>query len=195
MGAAGPLIMLSFVTPFALAYVATTLLAGAVGHAARLGSFHDLIREHAIIPPRGAPLAALLTLLAEPVGGTAAIVLLLRQSDAAATLLLFAATGGLGVGFHLYIRRLLGQPHTTSGCGCTPLSSPLTPASLLPSAALVMVSAAGLATALVSDWTPVAAPGSGGSLSLLAPLWGMTVAVLVMLAPASMPSAPIDSGR
>jgi hypothetical protein len=193
--AQGPLIMISFWPAFGLAYLATTLLASAVSHAVRFGSFRDLIRDHAILPSRGESPAALLTLLAEAAAGAAAIVLLLRQPDAAATLLLFAATGALGVGFLIYIRRLLRQPHSTSGCGCTPLSSPLTQASQLPSAALVVVSAAGLAAALLSAWKPLAVVEGGGSLSALPPLWGVTVAVLVMLAPASMPSATIDSRR
>jgi hypothetical protein len=195
VGSPRPLIMISFWPAFGFAYVATTLLVSAVSHAVRFGSFRDLIRDHAIIPSRGAPLAACLTLLAEATVGAAALVLLLRQSATAAALLLFAAVGALGIGFLLYIRRLLRRPHTGSGCGCTPLSSPLTPASQLPSAALAVVSATALAAVALLDTRQAAGFDSGGSLSALAPLWGVSLSFLVMLVPASMPSVAADSRR
>lgn len=194
MGAAPPLIMISFWPAFGLAYVATTLLASAVSHAVQFGSFRELVRDHAIVASRRAPLTAALTMIGEATAGAAALVLLLRQPAAAATLLLFTATGAMGVGFLFYIRRLLRRRHSGLGCGCTPLSSPLTPVSQLPSAALAVVSCTGLAGLLVAGGMG-ATLASGGSLAVLAPLWGVTLAVLVMLAPASVPSTAPDRRR
>jgi hypothetical protein len=187
--------MISFWPVFGLAYIATTLLASAVSHAVRFRTFRELVRGHAIIPSRGAPLVASLTLSAEVTAGTAALMLLLRQPVTVAMLLLFAATGSLGVGFLLYVRRLLRQRRGAPGCGCTPLSSPLTQASQLPSAALAAVSVAALLAVLLLHWQDGSGLNGGGSLSLLAPLWGVTLATLIMLVPASMPSETVDGRR
>jgi hypothetical protein len=187
------LIVVSFWTQLGLAYAATTLLASGVSHGIGFGSFRNLIRDHAIIPSRAAPLVAAATLLAELAAGTMALVLLLRRSATVPTLLFFAAIGALGVAFVFYIRRLLRRPHTTSGCGCTPLSSPLTPASQLPGAALAAVSVTALAATFLQNW--YAGPGGFGALTVLPTLWGVTLAFLVMLVPASTPSPTVDSGR
>lgn len=194
MGAARrQLIMISFWSSFGLAFIATTLLASGATHAIGFSSFRNLIRDHAIIPSRGAPIVALLTVLAELTAGAAALVFLLSQSTAGPTVVLFAVTGALGVAFVLYLRRLLRQPHRASGCGCTPLSSPLTPASQLPGAALAAVSATALVAAFLQiRYGGAADPDSVGPLAVMAPLWGLTLAVLVMLVPASVPSLTVD---
>jgi hypothetical protein len=187
------LIVIAFWSSFGLTYVATALLASGASHLLGFSSFRDVVDDHAIVPARFALIVVLLTLIAELVTGTAALVLLIAQSSAVPALLLFAFAGALGVGFVAYVRRLLRQPDRASSCGCSPLASPLTSASQLPGVALSTVSAVALAATFLLDRNMAAAHGdSFGSLGLLPPLWGVTLAVLVMLVPASVPSLAVD---
>lgn len=187
--------MTSFWPAFGLAYVAASLLVSAASHIGRPGAFRDVIRQHAIIPARTVPVAAALTISAETTAGVVALVLLLRRPASPSAQLLFAATTAMGVGFLIYIRRLIRRRHTGSGCGCTPWASPVTAASQLPSAALVGFSAAGLVSIWLQSWLHDGESSASGELSVMAPLWGLTLAGMILLVPASMPPLTADGGR
>lgn len=186
--------MITFWWPFGCAYLAATLLPSGVSHLFGFGSFRDLLRTHAIIPQRLATPVALTTLLAELVAGSAALILL-PLHRAAAAMLLFGGTAVVGLGFLLYVRRLLGRPGRAVSCGCSPLAAPLTSASVLPGAMLAVVSVTALAVTVIGDRLPGVPTGEFvGALSWFPPLSGVTLAAVVMLVPASAPS-PATEGR
>jgi len=171
-----------FVTALALGYLAAALLPSGVAHLARFGAFRGVVRAHRVVPDRAAAPVALLVAVAEIGLGAAAAAAAMRGN---ALPVLFAAAAVLGVGFILYLRALLRHPDTGVGCGCTPLSAPLTPASLLPGGMLTVVAILALAA------TAAGPSGPGTALPLL---WGATLALLVVLVPASAPQPAVEGG-
>jgi hypothetical protein len=183
--------MLTFVVVFALAQIAATVLASGVGHLVRLGSFRALVREHGLVSRGWAAPVALGVLALELLAGGAALTALLAGASPGEQALLFAACAGLGGAFTVYVRALLRRPVRAGSCGCSPVASPLTPASLVPSVALLAVSLAGAGATLLG---PDAAPPAGASSTeplapFLASLWGLTLAGLQFLYPAAIPAA------
>lgn len=181
--------LISFLYSFGLAYLAAALLASAAGHVLRFPAFHDLVRVHAIVPQRLSGPAALCVLSFELAAATTALLLAWRDRvDLALAVLLCGTTLIAGLGFLSYVRRLLrsGSP---ASCGCSPLAGPTTAASAVPAAALVVISAVTLAAAVVLAAAPSAAVAVDGVVGALPQLWGVTVAVGVMLVPASAPAA------
>ncbi len=173
--------MLTFVHHCTLAFVAAVLLATGGAHLAGLGGFKRLLRQHGLLPGGlAAPLAVLVT-GAELTVGLAALVALVGGESGLGRAA-FAAALGVGGAFVVYLRRLLRAGHTGS-CGCSPLASPLTPASFVPAASLVATGAFGL----LARWTATAAPLPSRGWSGLAIAWGLTLAALVLLLPASAP--------
>lgn len=184
--------MISFLWSFAFAYLAAALLASAAAHLVGFAGFHDLIRTHAIIPQRVSTAVALGVLSLELVAGAAALLLASRRGiDVAPPVLLCATTAIAGVGFVFYVGRLL-RMSTSASCGCSPLAGPTTSASLLPGAALALISMVGLAVALAPAQS--SATEVDGLVAALPQLWGATLAVIVMLVPASMPAPAAPEG-
>jgi hypothetical protein len=176
--------LLVFCLYFGLSYVGSTLLAGGLGHVVGFPAFRALVRGHGIVPPGWAlPAAAAVTVFELAAGGSAAGLLLVGPPTAFAAPV-FASCAVASVAFWLYVRRLLGQPVRAASCGCSPASGPLTPASLTPSAALALVSLAGLAAAVLGPATlaPLVP-------ALLSALWGVTLAGLLVVFPAAVPAA------
>lgn len=185
--------MTGFWPVFGLTYVAATLLISGGWHLLRFRSFRHLVRSHEIVPSPLVTATAALTPIAELSAGTAALLLAVAPTALAPARVLLTTTGVLGVVFVLYVRRLLRQPVRSVACGCSPLSSPVTPASLIPGGALAAVSVTALAATFVPSGPADAAARGPGLLAVLPPLWGVALAALVMLVPASMPPSVVDS--
>jgi hypothetical protein len=176
--------LLGFFRDFSSAFVAATLLASGLGHAIRLPAFRALVREHGIVPPRWALAVAAGVAAYELAGGGLAAGLLVCRHPAALAASVFGSCALAGCAFWLYVRRLLDRPVRVAWCGCSPISSPLTPASLTPSSSLVVVSLGGLAAAVLGPADPAALGAA-----LLPALWGVTVAGLLVLFPAVVPAS------
>lgn len=173
--------MLRFAHLCGLCFVAATLLATGASHLAGLRGFTGLLRQHGLLPGGlAAPLAVLVT-GAELTVGVAAVAALGGASPLLSTAS-FAAAFGLGGAFVVYLRRLLAAGHNGS-CGCSPLASPLTAASVVPAGSLIAVGAGGL-LARLSDAAEVLPPQPWSSLAVG---WGLTLAILVLLLPATSP--------
>lgn len=179
--------MLSFVHLGGLAFVAASLLATGGAHLTGLPGFARLLRQHDLVPGvLAAPLAVVVT-GAELATGLAALAAL-SGCDPRLGTGAFAASLAAGGVFLVYLRRLRRAGHTGS-CGCSPLASPLTPASFAPAAFLAATGAFGL----LARWA------ASTSLSLqvwsgLAIAWGVTLAGLVLLLPASAPGRVLEAG-
>lgn len=179
--------MTGFVEICDLALVAAVLLATGGAHLAGLGGFARLLRRHGLVPAVfAAPLAAGLG-LGELAVGAAALAALAGGDPRLATAA-FTAALGAGVAFLVYLRRLLVAGHTGS-CGCSPLASPLTPASFVPASALVAAGVLGL----LARWAANPAPPFSDAWSGLAVAWGLTLAALVLLLPASAPGRAVET--
>ncbi len=173
--------MLAFTYLCGLAFVGSMLLATGGAHLAGLADFYRLLRRHGLLPEAfSAPVAALVTSAELAIGLTALTALsgvAPRLSRAA-----FAAALGVGSAFIVYLRRLL-RTRRAGSCGCSPLASPLTPASFMPAASLVSAGALGL----LAQWGGAGVPQAPTPWSGLAIVWGFTLAGLVLLLPASAP--------
>lgn len=174
-----------FFASFGFTYLAATLLASAAGHLMRFAGFRDLVRGHAILPPRLVTPGVLCVLSFELLAGAAALLFAVRRNpEVTPAVVLCAASAVAGLGFVVYVRRLL-RTSAAPPCGCSPLSGPTTSATLVPGAALALVSVVALTATLAR-----APAGSevDGIVRALAPVWGVTMAALTMLVPASMPA-------
>jgi hypothetical protein len=181
--------VLEFFLYFGFAYIATTLLATGLNHVGGFTAFRDLVKAHGIVPSRWIlPVVSAIVVL-ELVAGGLAIGLLVGALSPALAAPVFALCACAGFVFLLYIRRLLQQPVRTSSCGCLPVSTPLTQSSLTPSGSLVVVSVSGLAAAANAQ----ADAGASGPV-VLAALWGVTLASLLVLSQAALPAA-VGGGR
>ncbi len=179
--------MLSFVHPGGLAFVAFTLLATGGAHLAGLPGFARLLRQHGLLPGVLAAPLAVVVAGGELASGLAALAALAGGEPRLGTAA-FAAALGAGAAFLAYLRRLLRAGHTGS-CGCSPLASPLTPASFVPAASLVVVGAMGL----LARWAAASDALAPRAWSGLAVAWGVTLAALVLLLPASAPGKTLEA--
>jgi hypothetical protein len=127
------------------------------------------------------------------IGGAIALALL-GPAVHLAPWALALGSAACGVAFLVYLRRLLAQPAGAESCGCSPLASPLTRVSLVPSVALLAVSAAGLAAGMLQGASIEPLPGSG-TLLMLSVGWGATLALLVLVLPAVVLPRPGIGGR
>ena len=182
--------MLGFVTLCGLALVAALVAVTGGAHLLAPAAFGRLLRHHRLLPGALAAPAALAVTAGElALAGAAAAAL--AGGDRRLAAVAFAAALALGLGFSAYLRRLSRSGHTGS-CGCTPLDSPLTPASFAPAAALAVTGALGLAaTSAVAGAVPPAGEGWGA----LAVAWGLLLAGLVLLLPASAPGRTAAAGE
>lgn len=182
--------MLSFVHLGGLAFVAATLLATGGAHAAGLPGFARLLRQHDLLPGALAAPLAVVVAGGELAIGLAALAALFGADSRLGTAA-FAASLVVGGVFLVYLRRLRRAGHTGS-CGCSPLASPLTPASFAPAAFLAVTGALGL----LARWAATAAslPLPPRAWSGLAIAWGVSLAGLVLLLPASAPGKVQEAG-
>lgn len=181
--------METFVERCGLAFLAATLLATGGSHLADLRGFPRLLRHHGLLPAAlAAPVAWLVTGV-ELAIGLAALKALLDPQPYLATVG-FGAGLGIGGVFLIYLRRLL-RAGRASSCGCSPLASPLTPASLVPAASLVVAGLVGL----LARSSAVATSLPPRAWSRLAVAWGVALAGLVLLLPATAPGRVRGPGR
>lgn len=180
-----------FVYGVSVAFLAAVLLATGIGHLLDFSRFRLLIRHHNVLPSAVAGVAAGLVTMFELFGGAAFVAILIDGTELPRATVL-AATASAGVAFLFYMRRLLRHPATSASCGCSPLDGPLTPASLVPAASLVIASVLGLSSVALegaSHGTPEAA------VRLLSVGWGATLALLVLLLPAvAVPRQALEGG-
>src|SRR5687768_15185799 len=178
---------MTFIYYVTLGYLAVALMGGGVQHGARLTSFSDVVQSHRIIPARIAMPVAILVTVFELAAGGAALFILFSEDVAARAPVLFSICTVIGVVFALYVRQLLRNPRGITSCGCSSFASPLTIASIVPALSLALVSALGLATTALGFGNTVKP-----NFSVVLPLvWGVTLALLVNLLPASMPRPAI----
>lgn len=184
--------MLSFVQLGGLAFVAASLLATGGAHLIGLPGFARLLRQHGLLPGvLAAPLAVVVT-GAELAIALAALAALAGSDPGFGPWLgttAFAASLAAGGVFLVYLRRLRRTGHSGS-CGCSPLASPLTPASFAPAAFLAATGALGL----LARWAAAPISLSLQAWSGLAITWGVTLAGIVLLLPASAPGKVLEAG-
>ena len=174
---------MTFIYYVALGYIAAGLMASGIHHATRLAGFSHIVRSHRIFPAGMAmPLAFLVTIF-ELVAGSAAFGILFSREIAARAPLLFSICTVIGIVFTLYVRQLLRNPQGIASCGCSSFASPLTLASIVPAIALALVSLLGVVTSALRFGNIL-----NPSFTVFLPLvWGVTLALIVNLIPASMP--------
>ena len=186
---------MTFFYYLSLGYVAATLMISGIGHVLGFAHFRDLIRAHSIIPTRLAVATAVLVIGFELVGAVTSLAVLLNEENAVRASLLFAVCAAAGGAFAFYIRRLLRRPEGISSCGCSPFAGPLTPASMVPALALLLMSLLGLVAVGLGYNSPLGVTYGLQGISVALPLvWGLTLAVIIILLPASMPQ-PATHGR
>lgn len=183
--------MLTFAYWLAVAYTVFALLSSAASHLVGLRRFARTIQDHGVLDSRTSAVAAVGVVLFELGAGGAIALTSVEGESTGAIRFAFAGCAAAGVLFTLYVRRLLRRPTRIASCGCSPLGGPLTPASLLPGLLLTAASVVGLAASLgathvgfeslLSDARTAAGAG-----------WGATLAGLVILFPASAPSAELE---
>lgn len=176
--------MSAFAVPFALAYVAATLLPSGLGHLARPDLFRAALRSHRLLPAIVArPFVAALG-GAETAAGLAAVLLLAGAALPVSAAQLLAAAAGTGASFLAYLLVLLiSRPRRALACGCSPWSGTLSRASLAPAAGLLLAGLLGRAAASAGA-LEVAAVGADAALPIL---WGVTLAAVVGLLPVTAP--------
>lgn len=184
---------MGFVYYFSLSCLAALLLTTGGAHLAGFSAFRALLYEHNLVS--SVTSAAVFILVVELTIGMTALLLLVGGLQTTVAPPLFAASASVGVVFLMYVRRLLRHATSLTSCGCSPLSSPLTPASLLPAATLALVSGAGFVANLLSaaDHTSALANEYGLALYTLPVLSGIVFAGITMLIPASMPLPVTDT--
>lgn len=175
--------MRGFAYGLSFAFLSAMLLASGVGHAVAFARFRTLIRGHGIVLGPWSGLVAAVVTASELGIGAAMVGVLLRPASSPLGATLAAGSAVAGLAFLLYLRRLLRQPVRTHSCGCSPLASPLTGVSLVPSASLLMASAVGLGTVLLQG-AAAFRMASEGLVRLLPAGWGATLAFLVLVLPA-----------
>jgi hypothetical protein len=179
---------MTFVYYLSLSFIAATLLASGSGHLFGFSGFRAVMQSHNVVRPGFTTLVAIVISVFELVAGSASLVALLSNGTTPLTALLFVLCAIAGCAFVWYIRQLLRNPTGIASCGCSPLTSPLTPASLVPATALLVVSAAGLATTSFGFDLPLHLSYERLSIAVALPLvWGVTLAMITMLLPASVP--------
>lgn len=178
-----------FFSDFSLSFIAATLLVSGLGHTLRPANFGRVIGSHGVFPRWLTAWAAIAVCFFELSVGAAAALSLRPSASFAERATALAAAAGAGIGFWVYLRHLLSHPGSATTCGCSPLSAPLTAASLAPSIGLVVVSVlgfAGTAAAGLSTHT-------SGLDKALPCLWGVTLAGLTLLYPAAVLQFPLRS--
>jgi hypothetical protein len=181
--------VLTFAYTFSLAYLAATLLSSGVGHLFTYVSFRTLVGAHRIIPLRWAPAIAAFVVVSELGGAGMALASLVRGQVVLPDLLLFAAGTLAGLAFTLYLRRLLAERPGIGSCGCSPLGGPLTPVSLVPATFLLLVSLAGMLATAFGLAQPLVLVGTLPPIAMMLPvMWGVTLAGIVILLPATAPT-------
>jgi len=173
----------NFLLLFALAYVAALFLASAAGHIVRFRNFRLLIREHGIVPRASSGLFAAAVCGFELLAGAAALLSLGQLVGQGIRIYVLAGAALAGAAFQFYVRQLLRRAGGATSCGCSPLSAPLTRASLVPSIGVVGISVCGLAAAGALDRSP-------GWLPALPCLWGLVFAGMTVLYPAAVLQLP-----
>jgi hypothetical protein len=183
---------MTFIYYLSLGYVAATLMTSGLGHALGIAHFRDLVRAHSIIPAGLVTATALLVIAFELVAGGSSLAVLLKEEVAAGASLLFAVCAAAGVAFAFYIRRLLHRPEGITSCGCSLLASPLTPVSIVPALALLLMSMLGMVAAGLGYGRPLGVAYGQMGISIALPLvWGVTLALIIIMLPASMPRPAI----
>jgi hypothetical protein len=182
--------VLFFARDFATTFLAALLLSSGVAHVLNFPAFRATLDTHGIVPAGPLTLTALAVTVTEIIAASLTLGAAWSGSDALAALV-FAGGVLAGAGCLLYVRRLLRSPVPVSTCGCSPLASPVTHASLVPAASLALVSSGGLGAVWLEAMGAVGAARpemfSSGVMATLPVAWGLTLAGIVWLFPAAAP--------
>jgi hypothetical protein len=171
-----------FWSDFSLSFIAATLLVSGMGHLSGPAEFRRVIRSHGVFPPWLAGWIGISVSLLELSLGALAGVSLRSADNFGPRVMVLVAAAGAGAAFWIYLRRLLSNPGDANACGCSPLSAPLTKASLAPSVALVIVSFVGFTATMA-----VGLDNHISSLERVLPcLWGVTLSGITLLYPAAV---------
>jgi len=171
-----------FASDFSLSFIAATLLVSGMGHLSGPAEFQRIVRSHGVFPSWLTRWIAILVSLFELSLGLLAVISLRPTASFGTRVTALVATAGAGAAFWIYLRRLLSNPGDANACGCSPLSAPLTKASLAPSIALVIVSFVGFTATVVSGPDNQIA----GVERVLPCLWGVTLSGITLLYPAAV---------
>ena len=167
--------MASFFVAFAACFVAILFGISGLNHLLRFNQFRSVLRSHGAFPPAlTVPIASVVCVSELALAAATGFVLFGARPLWARSVFLAAAI--CGVAFTIYLRILLRHPQGVNSCGCSPFESPLSPLSVIPALALVVIASAG---GLFAGSTFEAFPAAMGV------AWGTTTALLVMLLPAS----------
>jgi hypothetical protein len=186
-----------FARDFATTFLAAMLLSSGVAHVSNFSAFRAALDTHGFVPTSARTLVALAVMVTEISFGSLTLVASWSRSDALAAIV-FGGGALAGAGFLLYVRKLLRSRVPASTCGCSPLTSPVTQASLVPAASLTLVSGVGLGAVWLGSIVP---PGSvaerpemfgEGIVSTLPVAWGLTLAGIVWLFPAAAPPTRLE---
>ena len=186
--------MLTFLSYFSLAYVAATLFTTAIGHLANFSAFRAIVRTHRLIPEVLSTLVSVAVVAFELLAGSAAIAIILSGDIALLAVLLFVVCAAVGCIFLYYVRLLLRHPVGVTSCGCSPFESPLTPASVMPAGALLVVALTGfVASGCRWGLSLTIMPEVAGVAMVLPFAWGGTLAGIITLFPITMPRPTADT--
>ncbi|MGA7733370.1 MAG: MauE/DoxX family redox-associated membrane protein [Chloroflexia bacterium] len=178
---------MTFAYYLSLAYVAATLLTSGIGHVLGFARFRALVGSHGIIPARFATLVLIIAATFEVAAGSTAVAMLLNTEIAPFAPLLFAIVAALACAFALYIRLLLRRPVGVTSCGCSPFAGPLTPMSIVPAAALLLMSALGLVVTGLGFSSSLNIGYELLGFAIVLPLaWGISLSMVVFLLPATL---------
>jgi uncharacterized membrane protein len=180
--------VLTFLSYFSLTYVAVTLLTTGIGHFVSFSAFRAIVQTHGLIPTVLSTLVSVAVVAFELLAGSAAIATLFWRDLAFLAVLLFAVCAAVGWVFLCYVWRLLRHPVGVTSCGCSPFEGPLTPASIIPAGALILVALTGLATSGCRLGLSLTIVPEAAGIAMALPLaWGGTLAGIIMLFPITMP--------
>ncbi len=175
---------MTFIYYATVSYLAASLISSGLHHGTKIAGFSEIVQSHRVVPRMIAPLITMLVTLCELAAGGAALAALFSPKIAVWASLIFAGCTAMGLAFSIYVSRLLRDPEGITSCGCSAFSSPLTRASVIPAIALTLVSLLALATAGFVRTPLTELP----RMMLMLPVcWGVTLALIINLLPASMP--------
>lgn len=190
--------MSAFLVDCGLVFAAAVLLVSGCGHALDPRRFAGLLRQHGVLPGRLAPVLAFAIVVLELGVAALAMVAIVGGDRRWATVAL-AGCAGLGLAFVSYLRSLIRRGRNVD-CACSPFAGNLTPASFVPGGLLAVFGLLGLVAQAagavgVADGAAVRLETWGAA---LAAVWGLTLALLAFLLPASAPGnaelvRPLDS--
>jgi hypothetical protein len=159
---------------------ATVFLVSGGGHLLHPRRLARAVRGHRLLPGSMAAVFAVLLAAGEVAVGVAGALALAGRFPESWAPVLLTGTACFCLALGAYVCVLFVMRPYAETCGCAPWSTPLSALSLAPA----LVTGSLTVLALVASSPDVGGIGSG----LLGALWGLTIAALVLAAPAAVPA-------